>query len=72
MGYAAKLRHLPVVLARLRRRAGHQTQRAAARAIRARALSQRSDALLTSTVAVRQRSGALATVAVRQRSAKSA
>jgi transcriptional regulator with XRE-family HTH domain len=37
MGYAAKLRHLPVVLARLRRRAGHQTQRAAARAIRARA-----------------------------------
>lgn len=37
MSYVGKLRHLPVVLARLRRRAGHKTQRAAARAIRARA-----------------------------------
>lgn len=37
MSYVGKLRHLPVVLARLRRRAGHKTQRAAARAIRAKA-----------------------------------
>ena len=37
MSYVAKLRHLPAVLARLRRRAGHTTQRAAARAIRERA-----------------------------------
>lgn len=37
MSYVAKLRHLPVVLARLRRRAGHKTQRAASRAVRAKA-----------------------------------
>lgn len=37
MSYVGKLRHLPVILARLRRRAGHKTQRAASRAIRAKA-----------------------------------